>query len=92
MEKDRRYKTVKIMIEGGHLTEFHQIFDYIPKSIVANDLGTNYNRLIRLIEHVEQFTLKELFTLSSFCNLDSKLILDLVYNQYANERKAKKKK
>ena len=92
MEKDRRYKTVKIMIEGGHLTEFNQIFDYIPKSVVANDLGTNYNRLIRLIEHVEQFTLKELFTLSSFCDLDSKLILDLVYNQYANERKAKKKR
>jgi hypothetical protein len=92
MEKDRRYKTVKIMIEGGHLTEFSQIFDYIPKSVVANDLGTNYNRLIRLIEHVEQFTLKELFTLSSFCDLDSKLVLDLVYNQYANERKAKKKR
>ena len=80
------------MIEGGHLTEFIQIFDYIPKSVVANDLGTNYNRLIRLIEHVEQFTLKELFTLSDFCNLENKLILDLVYNQYANERKAKKKK
>lgn len=80
------------MIEGGHLTEFTQIFDYIPKSVVANDLGTNYNRLIRLIEHVEQFTLKELFTLSSFCDLDSKLILDLVYNQYANERKARKKR
>ena len=80
------------MIEGGHLTEFNQIFDYIPKSVVANDLGTNYNRLIRLIEHVEQFTLKELFTLSNFCDLDSKLVLDLVYNQYANERKAKKKR
>jgi hypothetical protein len=90
MGKDRRYNTVKLLIETGHITEFSQIFEHIPKSVVANDLGTNYNRLVRLITHTEQFTLEELVTLSNFFDVDSKAIVDLAFNQLIRKRAKRK--
>lgn len=81
MVKDRRYHTVKLLIESGHITEFRQIFEHIPKSIVANDMGTNYNRLTKLITHTENFSLKELITLGHFFKVDGKIMVELAYNQ-----------
>gem|GEM_PF-1542559 len=74
------------MIQAGHITEFSQIFDHIPRSVVANDLGTNYNRLARLITHTEQFTLEELVTLSQFFEIDSKIMVDLAFNQLIRKK------
>jgi hypothetical protein len=90
MGKDRRYNTVKLLIEAGHITEFSQIFDHIPRSVVANDLGTNYNRLARLIMHTEHFTLDELLTLSNFFEVDSKTMVDLAFNQLIRKRVKRK--
>lgn len=90
MGKDRRYNTVKLLIETGHITEFSTIFEHIPKSIVANDLGTNYNRLARLITHTEQFTLEELVTLSSFFEVDSKIIVHLALDQHIRKKVKRK--
>lgn len=90
MGKDRRYNTVKLLIEAGHITEFSHIFDHIPKSVVATDLGTNYNRLARLITHTEHFTLEELVTLSNFFDVDSKTMVDLAFNQLIRKRVKRK--
>jgi hypothetical protein len=90
MGKDRRYNTVKLLIEAGHITEFSNIFDHIPRSVVANDLGTNYNRLARLITHTEHFTLEELVTLSNFFDVDSKTMVDLAFNQLIRKKVKRK--
>ena len=90
MGKDRRYNTVKLLIEAGHITEFSHIFDHIPRSVVANDLGTNYNRLARLIMHTEHFSLEELVTLSNFFDVDSKTMVDLAFNQLIRKRAKRK--
>jgi len=91
MEKDIRYESVKVLIETGRIQEFHQIFNYLPKSILAQDLGTNNNRMTRLINHVEQFTLEELFRISHLLGVSYKTVLTIVHNQYFGEQKIKKK-
>lgn len=94
MEKDHRYKTVKVMIETGHITEFRQIFDHIPKSVVARDLGTNNNRMTRMITHVEQFNLHELYKISALIDIDFMKVLVLGATQFLssiNEKKNKKR-
>jgi len=91
MEKDIRYESVKVLIETGRIHEFQQIFNYLPKSILAHDLGTNNNRMTRLINHVEQFTLEELFRISHLLGVNYKIILTIVHNQYFGEPKRKKK-
>lgn len=86
MERDKRYKTVKFLIEGGHVNEFNQIFDHIPKSVVANDLGTNYNRLNKLVSHVDFFVLKDLFILSTFFDISEEQMIKLVLTQRNNNK------
>lgn len=92
MEKDIRYESVKAMIDNGRIQEFQQIFQFLPKSIMAHDLGTNNNRMTRLITHVEQFSLEELFRISHLLGVSYKVILTLIHNQYFGESNNNKKK
>ena len=82
MAKDQRYDTVKFLLEGGRIKTFMQIFEHIPKSVVANNLGTNYNRLAKMLDQVDLFTLKEIFQLGSLFDINEKEMLDLVYQQH----------
>jgi hypothetical protein len=91
MEKDPRYKVVKIMIETRHITEFKDIFNHVPKTIMAHDLGTNNNRMTRLITNVEQFTLAELYKISDLLDVDYKTIFTLAHQQHFGIEKRGKK-
>ena len=91
MEKDKRYKTIKHLINDGHITLFNEIFEHIPRSKVAHDLGTNYNRLQRLIAHIDEFKFKEIFTIGDFFEVDPQTMVALVLKQYMSVRNGKKK-
>ena len=39
MNWDYRYKTIPVLIESGHITSFKDIFDYIPKTVVASPVA-----------------------------------------------------
>ena len=92
MEKDHRYKTVKVMIETGNITEFRELFATIPKSVVAQDLGTNNNRMTRMIGRVEQFKIEELYKISRLVDVDFRAFINLVTNQFLNSLNEKKNK
>ena len=92
MERDPRYKAVKVLIEGRHITEFKEIFNQVPKTIMAHDLGTNNNRMTRLIENVDQFTLADLYKISDLLDVDYKMIFALAHAQhFGNDKRGKKK-
>lgn len=92
MAKDHRYKTVKVLIESGIITEFNQIFLYIPKSVVSEDMGINYSRFVRLIQQVELFRLKELIMMSGFFEVEGKSIIELAHSQYLTDKKVRPKR
>ena len=92
MSRDHRYKTVKVLIESGIITEFNQIFLYIPKSVVSEDMGINYSRFVRLLRQVELFRLKELIIMSGFFDVDGKAFIELAHSQYVSDKKVKPKK
>ena len=60
MEKDERYKAVKRLIEKGDITEFNEMFTYIPKTVVARDLGAAPARFSEKMNLIEKFTLQRL--------------------------------
>jgi hypothetical protein len=91
MAKDRRYSTVKVLIETGNIKSFREIFDHIPKSVVYSDLGMNYTRFAKLIDSPALFTLQELITLAGFFGIDSRKMIDLAYTQHITGKKIKKK-
>ena len=67
------------------------MFDTLPKSVVARDLGMNNARFTRLMDNVDQFSLKELFIIASFLEVDEMVVLNLVLQQHAVNNKTKKK-
>lgn len=92
MEKDPRYIAVKYLIEGKQITEFKDIFTHLPKTVMAQDLGTNNNRMTRLIDHVDQFTLAELYRISDLLDVDYRIIFNLAHFQHFGTIKRTKKK
>ena len=90
MPKDKRYSTVKILMETGHLTSLLEIFDTLPKSVVAKDFGTNYTRFNRLIKNPDEFKMKEVYTLAKLFEIDEMKMITLVHSQYISKKKHKK--
>jgi hypothetical protein len=92
MTKDRRYTTVKNLISGGYLKTFIEIFDTIPKSVIAKDLGISLDRFTAMMNDVERFSVRNLLLIADLLEIDGKLVLDLVYNQYLITKKNKDKR
>ncbi|MFL5746838.1 MAG: hypothetical protein ACJ751_19325 [Niastella sp.] len=86
---DKRYESIKFMIETGHITEFRQIFNYMPKSPLGKHLHTNNPRITRLTKEVDDLTVQEIVSISSFFGVDYMKIIHLVFTQYLKDRKIK---
>jgi len=78
MAKDRRYTTARHLIVDGHTKSFRDIFNDIPKSVVARDLGINNVRFSKLINNVELFVLGELYRIAGLIEIERKALLDLI--------------
>lgn len=91
MEKDDRYKAVKRLIEKGDITEFNEMFTYIPKTVVARDLGAAPARFSEKMNLIEKFTLQDMFSIAKLLDVESIAVLKLADNQYSVQKKNKKK-
>jgi hypothetical protein len=86
---DKRYESIKFMIETGHITEFSQIFHYIPKSLLGKYLHTNNPRMTRLVTNVDDLTVHEIYRISKLFNVDFSKIIHIVFSQYLKNKKNK---
>jgi hypothetical protein len=86
-QRDHRYKIIKPMLEKGEIQSFTDIFLFIPKSVVAADLGKRLSRFSFLMNRVEKFTLEEVFLIGKFCDLNVAEILKLVEIEYSKTKK-----
>jgi hypothetical protein len=84
---DKRYESIKFMIETGHITEFKQIFNYIPKSLLGKHLHTNNPRMTRLVTEVDDLTVQEIVSISTLFNVAYDKITHIVFTQYLKDRK-----
>lgn len=92
MTKDKRYKSVNSLISGGYVKTLIEIFDTIPKSVVAKDLGVSLDRFTKMINDVERFGIRNLFRMAQLIEVDEIMILNLIYHQYQADKKARRKK
>jgi hypothetical protein len=91
MAKDKRFKTVKILIETGNVTTFADIFEHIPKTTVADDLGIHFNRMARMIASVNEIKVNDIFLFSGYFEVDAKVMFELIYNQRTPKKSIRKK-
>ena len=92
MAKDKRYGTVKKLIESGYIESFAGVLDNIPKTNVARDLGMHHQTFAKLIKSPEKFAFKDAIRIASLIDVDDMTIINLIYKQYVIEKKPKRKK
>jgi hypothetical protein len=86
------YKTLKVMIGTNNSKSFEEIFNVIPKTVVAVDLGIHYTRFLTKVRKPEDFMLKDLIKLSSLMDADPELVIRLALKGIESRRGVRKKK
>ncbi|HMH21395.1 MAG TPA: hypothetical protein VK563_06455 [Puia sp.] len=92
MGKDKRYTNVGYLIRDGRIKSFGEIFDVLPKTILAGDLWMNNTRFEKLRNNIPLFRLKDLYRMAELFEVEETEILTLVHNQYVLHKESKKKK
>jgi len=79
------------MYDKGEILSLNDIFKFIPKSIVAKDIGKNIARFTEFMSKVQGFTLEELYNIANLCSFTTSQILQLADKQYHNQRHKSRK-
>jgi hypothetical protein len=90
--KDKRYITIGKLIQHNEIKLFRDILDTVPKTPLARDLGIKPERMNKILDSIEMFTLQELFRLADLCEADRTAVVALAINQYEADKKNKRKK
>jgi len=86
-KKDDRYQNIRDMFYTGDIKTLKDIFDFIPRYVVATHIGIKRQRLGRLINQVENFQVRELLELGGLFDLSVKDIFQLTSQSYAKRKK-----
>ncbi len=92
MIRDKRYGVLKVMIETGNISSFPEIFTVVPRSVIASDLGINYNRFLEKLKNLQDFTFRDILTLASFLNIDNQILVNIILSDINKTKGSKKKK
>lgn len=88
-KQDPRYEIIGPVFKENLISSFKDIVTYIPKSVIADDIGKKTDRLDHLLNNIEEFLVKDLFVIASLCELTLAEIFGLVKAQYMNENNKK---
>jgi len=77
------------MLDQGRIKSFTDIFLYLPKSVLAADLGKNLKRFNELLLHVEGFTIKDLVIMSNLCGLSRMEMFRLIDEEFVIRERVK---
>jgi len=82
-QRDPRYATIQPMVKEGRIQTFLDIFKFVPRTVVARDIGKKVSRLSVSLRHLENFTIGELFVIGDLCDLSRTEILELVRMEFS---------
>ena len=94
-QQDHRYPTIKPMLDQGRIKKLTDIFTYIPKTILAQDIGKNLKRLNELLDRLENLTVKDLLAIGNLCSLSRRemlLLLDAEFDSREENKTDRQKK
>ena len=81
MAKDKRYNTVKKLIEMGAMKSVSEIVDVIPKTVIGLDMKMHHDTLNRHLKNPGNFTLNQIFQLASLIGVDKMAMLNLILQE-----------
>ncbi|MBS1603827.1 MAG: hypothetical protein JST42_14265 [Bacteroidetes bacterium] len=90
IKRDERYNLIKLLHANGHIQILSDIFKYVPKTVVATDLGKKVTDFNVLLARPDNFELREIYRIGSLCGLSDREAYLLVEAQYLKLKKSNK--
>lgn len=88
---DKKADLTRELIEEGKIKTFEDIFMYVPKTYLADKMGMNYKRFVRLTLNSEKMKYRETYSLARVLKVDPRRISELIHNGIDYQKKAKKR-
>ena len=79
--RDPRYDLIKPMLSQGLIESFTDIFKYIKKTVVANDLGKKVDRFTVMMEQPRKFSVGDVYAMADLCSVDVLQMFELIYKE-----------
>jgi hypothetical protein len=77
------------LLDQGRIKKLTDIFIYIPRTVLANDMGKNLKRPNELLDRLENFTIKDLLLIGNLCSLTRAEMLTLLEAEFDFREQAK---
>src|ERR1700744_5992007 len=87
--RKNRYDVIRTMFNQGEIRSLTDIFQFVPKTVVAGDLRKKVTRFNTMLNRPGEFTLKEIYLLGHLCGLTERQVYELVETHYFNIREEK---
>lgn len=88
--KDRRYGTAKKLFDTDSINSLAEILDIIPATVLVNDTGINYVRLLSKFKDPSKFVVKDIIAIAALIEVDSRKFYNLIATE--TEKKPVRKK
>jgi hypothetical protein len=79
--RDPRYDLIKPMLSQGQIESFTDIFKYIKKTVVANDLGKKVDRFTIMMEQPKKFSVRDVYEMADLFSIDVQKMFELLYKE-----------
>lgn len=91
MAKDKRYNTLKKLIEAGAAITISEILEVVPKTVFSHDMGMHHQTFNKFINNPENFTLKNIFRIASLIGVEKMTMLNLIAQEILSRDNKRKK-
>ena len=79
--KDPRYDLIKPMLSDGHIESFTDVFKYIKKTVLANDLGKKVDRFTIMMEQPKKFSVGDVYEMAELFHIDVLQMFELLHKE-----------
>lgn len=86
IQEEQRF-AIKNLIETGNIKQFKEIFLYIKKKQLHDQMGINYNRFLRIIKDPKRFQYEDAYQVASIFNVPPVKISQLIHEQIDSQSK-----
>lgn len=91
MISEVKIKIAKELLESGSITVFRDLFQYVPRSGVAQALGVNYGRFLGLIKSPGGLRYSESAAIAKILRVSHHIVAQIILNQLDQKRTFKPK-
>lgn len=84
MIQEEQRLAIKNLIDTGNIKKFKEIFMYVKKKQLHDQMGINYNRFLRIIKNPKKFQYEDSYHLANIFNVTPRQISDIIHNQIDN--------